>query len=151
MADPRVSLVERFLALSFRGQLDEAVTLLAPDATYHIPGSHYPAGTVTGAHQVASHMQEFLEFTHHTVDVLEWEDWMSGVNSVGGLAHMRFRGTGTVHSLRAVYMARFSADSSTIGSIEMFFGNFSEAERLFTEWSAWKQDRRGGEPSAPPA
>jgi ketosteroid isomerase-like protein len=139
VTDDQLSLVQRFLQLLLKGDVDQSTKLLAPDATYHIPGSHYPAGTFVGARAVAGHLQEFFEFTNHTVDLLKWEDWMVGANSIAAVVQMRFERAGAAWQLRVIYLVKLRPDNATITSVELFFANADVAERLLSDWEVWKR------------
>ncbi|HXW36077.1 MAG TPA: hypothetical protein VEJ87_15990, partial [Acidimicrobiales bacterium] len=68
--------------------------------------------------------------THHSVDVLQWEDWMVGVNDLAGLVKLRVQREGSIGIVRAVFLLAMSREGR-IKRIELFFSNLAEVERLF--------------------
>lgn len=129
--DKRSGVAQDFLQRCFRGDISTAVELLDPKVIYRVPGSHRLAGTFEGPRAVAGHVEELLRETHHTVDVLQWEDWMVGVNNLAGLVNVRVQRDGAIGTVRAIFLLELSGGDKII-RIEVFFGNQAEVERLFS-------------------
>lgn len=123
------SVVQEFLQKCFEGAIGEAVELLDPEVTYHVPGSNSQAGHFKGAQAVAQHISALLALTEHTVNVLQWEDWMLGVNYVAVLIHLRVQRIGEIHTFRTIYLAGMSREDK-IRSVEIFFDDQAAADRI---------------------
>lgn len=129
-SDQPSALAQDFFQKCFRGDAAAAVELLDPAATYRVPGSHRLAGTFEGPEAVARHVEELLRQTHHTLDVLQWEDWMTGVNNLAGLVSIRVQRHGVIDTFRAILLVGMS-QAGRIKRIEMFFSDQAEADRFF--------------------
>lgn len=128
--DTPSAVAQDFFQLCFRGDLSAAVELLDPRVSYRVPGSHRLAGTFEGPEAVARHVEELLQLTHHTVDVLQWEDWMTGVNYLAGLVNVRVERDRAIDTLRVIFLLNLSSDNE-IRRIEVFFSDQAKVERLF--------------------
>lgn len=128
--DEPSAVAQDFFQKCFRGDISSAVELLDPEVTYILPGSHRFAGIFEGPQAVARHVGELLRQTHHTVDVLQWEDWMIGVNNLAALVDMRAQRHGAIDTFRAIYLTTMSKDDK-ITRIEVFFSDQAQVERFF--------------------
>ncbi|HXX90965.1 MAG TPA: hypothetical protein VEI83_12175 [Acidimicrobiales bacterium] len=128
--DKPSAVAEDFFQKCFRGDISAAVELLDPKVSYRVPGSHRLAGTFEGAQAVTGHIEELLRQTHHAVDVLQWEDWMIGINNVAGLVNTRVQRGAVIDTFRAVFLVTMSRDDK-IRRIEVFFGDQAEVDRFF--------------------
>lgn len=124
------AVAQDFFQKCFRGDIASAIELLDPNVTYRVPGSHRLAGTFLGPHAVARHVEELLRETHHTLDVLQWEDWMIGVNNLAALVNIRVQRHGIIDSFRTILLVGMSP-GGRIKRIEMFVSDQVEAERFF--------------------
>lgn len=124
------AVAQDFLQKCFRGDFSAAAELLDPKVTYRVPGSHRLAGTFEGPQEVAGHFEELLRQTHHTMNVLQWEDWMIGVNNLAGLVNMRVQRDGAIDTFKAIFLITMSRDDK-IMEIEVFFSSQAEVERFF--------------------
>lgn len=130
-SDTRIATTQEFFQRSFQGDASAAVELLDENVTYHVPGSHQLAGQFEGREAVAQHLGTLHRVTSGTVDVLQWEDWMLGVNHVAVLGHMSVQHRGAVHPFRAIFLVTIAEDSK-IRRIEVFFADQAAAERFFS-------------------
>ena len=130
-SDTRIAAAQEFFERSFRGEVSSAVEFLDEKVSYHVPGTHQLSGHFEGPEAVAQHLGRLLQLTSGTVNVLQWEDWMLGVNHVAALTHMSLQRRGAIHSFRAVYIVTIAADAK-IRRIEMFFADQAAVERFFT-------------------
>jgi ketosteroid isomerase-like protein len=128
--DKPSAVAQDFFQKCFRGEISAAIEVLDPKVTYRVPGGHRLAGTFEGPQAVARHVEELLRQTHHTVDVLQWEDWMIGLNTLAGLVRMRAQRRGVIDTFRAIFLVAMSNDGK-IKQIEVFFSDQSEVERFF--------------------
>ena len=127
--DPRIAVAQDFFAKYFAGDVAGAARLLDKDIVYRAPGRHIAAGVSRGVKQVTEHMSQFLELTN-SVDVLQWEDWMSGVNHVAGLAKVHLQRDGLFQTLRVIFLLAM-AGGGTITELEVYFRDTSELDRFF--------------------
>jgi ketosteroid isomerase-like protein len=127
----QVAVVEKFFRLAFHGSFAETVDDLDPNVTYHVPGTHQLAGTFVGPDAVSEHVAKLLHMTSDRVDVIQWEDWLQGINNVAGVVHVRFQRERAIADTRLVYLVAVS-DSNKIRRIELFFGDQAVAERFFS-------------------
>ena len=124
------TVAEDFFQKCFRGEVSAAVELLDSKVTFRVPGSHRLAGIFEGPKAVAEHIEELLRQTHHTVDVLKWEDWMIGLNNVAGLVNIRVQREGVIDTFRAIFLITM-AESDKIRQIEVFFSDQAKVQRFF--------------------
>jgi ketosteroid isomerase-like protein len=129
----QIAVAQEFFGKSFHGDVAVAVEHLAPDVSYIVPGSNQISGVFDGPEAVAKHVGELLRLTHNRVEVLQWEDWMEGVNHLGALVHMRLQRDGQIASFRSIYLLTMTEDDK-IRRIEIFFGDQSAVDRFFS-WS----------------
>jgi ketosteroid isomerase-like protein len=129
-SDTPSAVAQDFFQKCFRGHISSAVGLLDPEVTYRVPGSHELAGTFEGPSEVASHVEKLLRMTSTTVDVLQWEDWLIGVDNLAGLVRLRLHRHGTIETIRAIFLVTMSGDAK-ITRIETFFADQAKVERFF--------------------
>jgi uncharacterized protein len=129
-SDTRIAAVQEFFLQSFGGDMSSAVKFLDRDVSYHVPGSIQIGGDFEGPDAVARHLGELLKLTNATVNVLQWEDWLVGINHIAALAHMRVQRRGTIGTFRAVYLISMS-DNEKIRRIEVLFADQAAVERFF--------------------
>jgi ketosteroid isomerase-like protein len=129
--DRRIAATQEFFQRSFRGEVASAIEFLDEKVSYHVPGVHKLSGHFEGPEAVAEHLGKLLQLTSRTVNVLQWEDWMLGVNHVAALTRMSVQLRGAVHSFRAAFIVTI-ADDAKIRQIEMFFADQAAFERFFS-------------------
>ena len=130
-SDMRIAAAQEFFQRSLRGEVPSAVELLDDTVSLDVPGSHQLSGHFEGPEAVAQNLEKLLRLTNRTVNVLQWEDWMAGINHVAALAHLRVQRPGAVQTFRAVYLIEVT-DDTKIRRIEMFFGDQAAVERFFS-------------------
>lgn len=128
-ADKQISLVQQFFEECFHGNVAEAAKVLDPDVVYHVPGSHKLAGDFRGPEAAARHVSELRELTGDRVDVVQWEDWLVGINHIAGVVRVRMQKRSQIEQLRAVYLLAMT-DDAKIRRIEIFFADQLAAERF---------------------
>jgi ketosteroid isomerase-like protein len=129
-SDMGLATVQKFFLQSFAGNVASAIEFLDRDVSYHVPGSSPIAGNFEGPEAVTQHVSELLQLTNRTVDVLQWEDWMAGINHIAGLVHMSVQRRGALLTFRAVYLVSMS-DNQKIRRIEVLFADQVAVERFF--------------------
>jgi ketosteroid isomerase-like protein len=129
--DTRIAAAQEFFQRSFSGDVSSAIEFLDEKASYHVPGANQLAGDFEGREAVAQHLSKLLELTSRTVNVLQWEDWMLGVNHVAALTHMSVQHRGALETFRAVYVLTVDEDAK-IKRIEVFFEDQAAVDRFFS-------------------
>jgi ketosteroid isomerase-like protein len=128
--DPRIPVAESFFQKAFAGDISSATKLVDEKVRYHVPGSHSLSGQFDGAESVAKHIRNVLEITNSTVDVLQWEDWLVGVDYVAAVVRMSTRPRGSLLTFRAIYLIEMSEENK-IRRIELFVEDQAQLERVF--------------------
>jgi len=129
--DTRIATAQEFFQRSFSGDVSSAIEFLDEQVSYYVPGTHQLSGRFEGPEAVAQHLGKLLQLTSGTVDVLQWEDWMLGVNHVAALTHMSVQHRGAIYTFRGVFVITI-ADDAKIRRIEIFFEDQAAAERFFS-------------------
>jgi len=134
MQDPRVTVAMEFFQKAFGGNVSAAADLLDPQVVEVVPGTHAPAGVFQGAEAVAAHLATFLRLTEVPIDVLEWEDWLAGVDNVAGLARIHLQREGQQHDFRVILLLSVTEDKGRlrISRIESFYSDQAAFERFFS-------------------
>jgi ketosteroid isomerase-like protein len=134
MPDSRVTVAQDFFQKVFGGDVSAACELLDPEVVDVVPGTHAPSGVYQGVKAVAAHLSTFLRLTEDPVDVLEWEDWMAGVNNVAGLAKIHLQREGQQHDFRVIFLVSVTGDAGRqrISRIESFFSDQAALDRFFS-------------------
>ncbi|HWF17487.1 MAG TPA: nuclear transport factor 2 family protein [Acidimicrobiales bacterium] len=125
---------EDFFQRFFGGDVSAACELLDPQVVDVVPGTHVPSGVFQGAQAVAAHLSTFLRLTEDPVDVLQWEDWMAGVDNVAGLARIHLQRAGQQHEFRVVFLVSVTEHDgrSRISRIESFYSDTAAFDRFFS-------------------
>jgi ketosteroid isomerase-like protein len=134
MPDPRVSVARDFFQKFFGGNVPAACDLLDPQVVDVVPGTHPPAGVFEGAQAVAAHLSTFLRLTEDPIDVLQWEDWMAGVDYVAGLARIHLQRAGQQHEFHVIFLLTVTEvdGGHRISRIESFYSDQAAFERFFS-------------------
>ncbi len=134
MADSRVTLAEDFFLELFGGNVGAASDLLDPQVVDVVPGTHAPSGVFKGVQAVTAHLSTFLRLTEDPIDLLEWEDWMAGVDNVAGLARIHLQREGQQHDFRVIFLVSVTEEGGRqrISRIESFYSDQAAFERFFS-------------------
>jgi ketosteroid isomerase-like protein len=134
MPDPRVTVAQDFFQKLFGGDVAAACDLLDPQVVDVVPGNHPPSGVFQGVKAVAAHLSTFLQLTEDPIDVLEWEDWMAGVDNVAGLAKIHLQRGGQQHDFRVIFLVSVTegAGPRRISRIESFYSDEVAFDRFFS-------------------
>jgi ketosteroid isomerase-like protein len=134
MADPRVKVAEEFFQRLFGGDASAATDLLDPHVVEVVPGTYPGSGVFQGAQAVAAHLSLFLRLVEEPVDVLQWEDWMAGVDNVAGLAKIHLQREGQEHDFRVIFLLSVTDNDGQgrISRIESFFSDQAALDRFFS-------------------
>ncbi len=134
MPDPRVTVAEEFFQKLFAGHLAAARDLLDPAVTEIVPGAGAPSGVFHGVEAVTAHLSTFLRLTEEPIDVLQWEDWMAGVDNVAGLARIHLQREGQQHDFRVIFLITVSERDGLrrISRIESFYSDQAAMDRFFS-------------------
>jgi ketosteroid isomerase-like protein len=130
--DSRIRIAQEFFQRYFGGEVTRARDLLDEQVVYHVPGSHKPAGAFVGIDAVTDHLNEFRALLQSPVDLLQWEDWMAGVNYVAGLASVHLQRQAMNLEVQLVMVVKVS-EGGKIREIQAFFNDQADFERLFAD------------------
>jgi ketosteroid isomerase-like protein len=134
MPDSRVTVAQEFFQKFFGGDVSAACHLLDSEVVDVVPGRHAPSGVFRGVQAVAEHLSTFLRLTEASVDVLQWEDWMAGVDNVAGLAKIHLQREGQRHEFRVIFLVSVIEDDGQqrISRIESFYSDQAAFDRFFS-------------------
>jgi hypothetical protein len=109
---------------------DDALRLLAPDATYRVLGHHALAGAFSGRDAIAGHLAALITQTDGRFDPVKYVDWMLGLRHVSMLVdvHVEVGRAGLL--LRHLILMAFNADD-LIEEVTVFSSDPDVAERLY--------------------
>jgi len=134
MPDSRVTLAGHFFQKLFGGDLSGACALLDPQVVEVVPGTHASSGVFRGVQRVTAHLSTFLRLIEDPIDVLQWEDWMAGVDNVAGLAKIHLQRAGQQHDFRVIFLVTVTGDDGLqrISRIESFYSDQAAFDRFFS-------------------
>jgi ketosteroid isomerase-like protein len=134
MEDSRVTLAEEFFGKLFGGNVAAAGDLLDPEVVDVVPGRHAPSGVFHGVQAVTAHLSNFLQLTEDPIDVLQWEDWLAGVDNVAGLAKIHLQRLGQSHDFRVIFLLTMTEVDGPlrISRIESFYSDQAAFDRFFS-------------------
>jgi ketosteroid isomerase-like protein len=134
MPDSRVTLAEEFFQKFFGGDVSAACELLDPQVVDVVPGTHEASGVFQGVQAVAGHLSTFLRLTEDPIDVLQWEDWMAGVDNVAGLAKIHLQREGQQHDFRVIFLVTVTEHDGLrrISRLESFYSDQAAFDRFFS-------------------
>jgi ketosteroid isomerase-like protein len=134
MPDPRVAVAQDFFQRFFGGDVAAARELLDPQVVDVAPGTHPGAGVFQGVEAVAAHLSSFLRLTEDPIDLLQWEDWLAGVDNVAGLAKIHLQRAGQLHDFRVIFLVTVTENDGPlrISRLESFFSDQAAFDRFFS-------------------
>jgi ketosteroid isomerase-like protein len=134
MPDPRVAVAQDFFQKFFGGDVGAACELLDPHVVDVVPGTHATSGVFTGAQDVAKHLSTFLRLTEDPIDVLQWEDWLAGVDNVAGLVRIHLQREGQQSEFRVIFLVTVTGGDERlrISRIESFYSDQAAFDRFFS-------------------
>jgi ketosteroid isomerase-like protein len=134
MPDSRIAVAEDFFQKIFGGDVAAACDLLDPQVVDVVPGTHAPSGVFQGVQAVAAHLSTFLRLTEDPIDLLQWEDWMAGIDNVAGLAKIHLQREGQQHDFRVIFLVSVTEGDGPhrISRIESFYSDQAAFDRFFS-------------------
>ncbi len=134
MPDSRVTVAMEFFQEALGGHVSAARDLLDPQVVEVVPGTHAPSGVFHGVQAVEAHISNFLRLTNDPIDVLQWEDWLAGVDNVAGLAKIHLQREGQQHDFRIIFLVSVTENNGRqrISRIETFYSDQAAYERFFS-------------------
>jgi ketosteroid isomerase-like protein len=134
MQDSRITVAQEFFQRFFGGNVAAACELLDPEVEYVVPGAHPASGVFQGVEAVKEHLSTLLQLTEEPIDVLQWEDWMAGVDNVAGLAKIHLQREGQQHGFRVIFLVSVTEGDRhhRISRIEAFFSDQAALDRFFS-------------------
>ncbi len=132
--DSRVTVAQDFFQQFFGGNVSAACELLDPQVVFVVPGTQAASGVFQGVEAVKAHLSTVLRLTEDPIDVLQWEDWMAGVDNVAGLAKIHLQRQGQQQSFRLIYLVSVAEGNGAhrISRIEAFFSDQAAFDRFFS-------------------
>jgi ketosteroid isomerase-like protein len=133
MPDPRVTVAQDFFQKFFGGNVSAACELLDPQVVDVVPGTHAGSGVFQGVEAVSAHLSTFLRLTENPIDVLQWEDWMAGVDNVAGLVKIHLQREGLRGEFRVIFLVSVTENGGLhrISRIESFYSDQAAFDRFF--------------------
>jgi ketosteroid isomerase-like protein len=130
----RVTVAENFFREAFGGNVSAACDLLDSHVVEVVPGTRSPSGVFQGVQAVAAHISTFLRLTEDPIDVVEWEDWMAGVDDVAGLAKIHLQREGQQHDFQVIFLVSVNEEDGRdrISRIESFYSDQAAFDRFFS-------------------
>ncbi len=129
-----VTVAMEFFQKVLGGDVSAASDFLDPQVVEVVPGTHGPSGVFLGVGAVSAHISTFLRLTEDPIDVLQWEDWMAGIDNVAGLAKIHLQREGEQHDFRIIFLVSVSENHGRqrISRIETFYSDQAAFERFFS-------------------
>jgi ketosteroid isomerase-like protein len=125
----RLRLAQDFMAAIGRSDVDGAMGLLSPTATFRVDGDHLLSGTFS-ADAVVGHLLTMVQRTSGSFDVTKFDDWLIGESYAGCVIQVTFHAEGRRYSGQVVFLLRFdSADQ--IDSVSVCFEDADAVSRFF--------------------
>jgi hypothetical protein len=76
-------------------------------------------------------LEQLLRLTNRTLNVLQWEDWLVGVDHLAALVRIGIQRPGAIGTFRALFLLAMS-DDEKIRRIEVFYSDQARAENFFS-------------------
>jgi ketosteroid isomerase-like protein len=112
-----------------RSDVEGAVSLLSPTATYRVEGDHSLAGTFT-AHTTVDHLMTMVRRTSGTLDVMKFDDWLIGQHYAACVVEITFHADGRRFSGQVIFLLRFDT-ADLIDRVTVFFEDADAVARFF--------------------
>jgi ketosteroid isomerase-like protein len=126
----RLKNAQKFLIHVGHHDTEQTVALLSPAVVYQVPGNNPLAGRFVGRAEVQRHLDELVEVTRGTYDLIQWEDWMVGEQHISVLAYVQMQRDGRVLDIHFVSVLRFDADDR-ICEIHFFPDDLRKVDSFF--------------------
>jgi ketosteroid isomerase-like protein len=127
----RLQLAQQFMASIGRSDVDGAISLLSPSASYRVEGVHSLAGTFS-ADEAVDHLRTMIERTSRTFDATKFDDWLIGDHYVGSVVQVKLQAAGRRYSGIVVFLFRFDHDD-LIDKVTVHFEDPDAISRFFGE------------------
>jgi ketosteroid isomerase-like protein len=125
----RLQLAQHFMAAIGRSDVDGAVGLLSPTATYRVQGVHSMSGTFS-ADEVVDHLLTLIRRTSGTFDATKFDDWLSGEHYAACVVQVTFHGEGRRFSGQVMFLLRFDV-AHLIDRVTVYFEDAEAIARFF--------------------
>jgi ketosteroid isomerase-like protein len=125
----RLQLAQKFMAAIGRSDVDGAIPLLSPTATYRVEGDHSLSGTFT-ANEVVDHLLTMIARTAGTFDVTKFDDWLIGEHYAACIVEVTFHAEGRRFSGQTMFLLRFDL-VNLIEKVSVFFEDTDAISRFF--------------------
>jgi ketosteroid isomerase-like protein len=118
-----------FLSHIGRGDVDQAIDLLAENVTYVAQGNSALAGIFIGRDAVSRHLTALVERTKGTFEAFKWDDWLIGEHHVVGLSSIHGQSHGRMYKGRSVTVLAFNV-ADEIDHLTVFFEDQAAIDRF---------------------
>jgi ketosteroid isomerase-like protein len=112
-----------------RSDVEGAVSLLSPTATYRVEGVHSLSGTFS-AHEVVDHLLAMIQRTSGTFDATKFDDWLIGEHYAGCIVQVTFHADGRRYSGQVIFLFRFD-QADLIDRVTVMFEDADAISRFF--------------------
>jgi hypothetical protein len=127
----RLQLAQDFMAAIGRSDVEGAINLLSPIATYRVEGVHSLSGTFS-ADEVVDHLLTMIRRTSGTFDATKFDDWLIGELYAGCVVQVTFHAEGRRYSGHVMFLFRFDS-TDLIDRVTVFFEDAEVISRFFGE------------------
>ena len=114
-----------------RSDVEGAIRVLSPSATYRVDGGHILSGTFS-ADEIVDHLKSMIQRTSGTFDATKFEDWLTGELYAACVVHVTFHSAGRRYSGQVVFLFRFDS-ADLIDRVTVFFEDPDAVLRFFGE------------------
>jgi len=99
-----------------------------------VPRIHEASGVFQAVQAAAARLSTFLRLTDHSIDVLKWGKWLTGVDNVAGLVKIRLQREGQQHDFRVILLVSVTEGDGLhrIWRIESFYSDQATFDRFFS-------------------
>jgi ketosteroid isomerase-like protein len=112
-----------------RSDIEGAVTLLSPTATYRVEGDHSLSGSFS-VDEAVDHLLMMVQRTSGTFDITKFDDWLIGEHYVGCVVQVTFHANGRRYTGHVLFLFRFDG-SDLIDSVTVHFEDAEGISRFF--------------------
>lgn len=128
-----IDIARSFITSLGVARTDDALALLAPDATYRVLGRHALSGTFVGRDAIGEHLAALITQTDGRFDPVKFVDWMLGLRHVSLLVDVHVEVGRAEQLLRHLILMAFNIDDQ-IEEVTVFSSDPDVAERLYSHF-----------------
>jgi hypothetical protein len=125
----RLQRAQRFMVAIGSSDVEGAIRLLSPTATYCVEGAHALSGTFT-ADEVVDHLLAMVRRTSGTFNATKFDDWLIGEHYAGCVVQVTFHADGRRFSGQVMFLFKFDS-TDLIDRVTVFFEDAESISRFF--------------------